>query len=643
MTRIISILIACVVLVQTSLASDGTLARIKYNNTGLEVDLGVGLWAWPMPMDFDGDGDFDLVVVCPDKPYNGTWFFENRQADAKMPVFEPAVRISKGTHNVQVSYVDGQPCVLSPNLAHPDFFKKGIDAPVEMDVDTNGLYIAKGKLRAKQWKRVDYNGDGTQDLVVGYGDWGDYGWDDAYDATGTWTNGPLHGYVVWLRNEGTDDLPTFGTPQSVMAGGIKIDLFGWPSPNVADFDGDGDLDLLCGEFRDTFTYFQNVGSRKSPRYAAGKKLMLGNELLTMDLQMILPVAFDWDRDGDMDLICGDEDGRVAFIEHTGKIEDGVPTFGKPVYFRQKADNVKFGALATPFGVDWDADGDDDIICGNTAGYIGFIENLGGGAIPKWAEPVRLKADGKTIRFLAGTNGSIQGPAESKWGYTTQTVADWDGDGLPDIIVNSIWGKIVWFPNIGTPGQPKLAAAQPIVIEWEGATPKPEWNWWNPEGRNFVSQWRTTPMAVDWNKDGLMDLVMLDHEGYLAFFERAKRADGLVLLPGKRIFVYESGNLFQPNKKRAGKSGRRKLQVVDWDGDGRLDLLFNSKNADFYRNMGERDGKVILKKIGAMNPRKISGHTSSPTVVDWNKDGIPDLLVGSEDGHLYFMENPRTGN
>ncbi|MEA2068624.1 MAG: FG-GAP-like repeat-containing protein, partial [Verrucomicrobiota bacterium] len=377
MTRIISVLITCVLLVQTSLASGESLARIKYNNTGLEVDLGVGLWTWPMPMDFDNDGDFDLVVVCPDKPYNGTWFFENRQGNAKMPVFEPAVRISKGTHNVQVSYVDGQPHVLSPNLAHPEFFEKGIDAPVEMGVDTNGLYIAQGKLRAKQWKRVDYDGDGTQDMVVGYGDWGDYGWDDAYDATGTWTNGPLHGYVVWLRNEGTDDLPTFGKPQSVMVGGVKIDLFGWPSPNFADFDGDGDLDLLCGEFRDTFTYFQNTGSRKSPRYAAGKKLMLGNDLLTMDLQMILPVAFDWDRDGDMDLICGDEDGRVAFIEHTGKIKDGVPIFGKPVYFRQKADNVKFGALATPFGVDWDADGDDDIICGNTAGYIAFIENLGG--------------------------------------------------------------------------------------------------------------------------------------------------------------------------------------------------------------------------------------------------------------------------
>ena len=39
----------------------------------------------------------------------------------------------------------------------------------------------------------------------------------------------------------------------------------------------------------------------------------------MDLEMIVPAAIDWDRDGDIDLIVGDEDGRVALVEHTGQI------------------------------------------------------------------------------------------------------------------------------------------------------------------------------------------------------------------------------------------------------------------------------------------------------------------------------------
>ena len=35
--------------------------------------------------------------------------------------------------------------------------------------------------------------------------------------------------------------------------------------------------------------------------------------------MITPTAIDWDKDGDLDLIVGDEDGRVAFVENTGKL------------------------------------------------------------------------------------------------------------------------------------------------------------------------------------------------------------------------------------------------------------------------------------------------------------------------------------
>ena len=54
-----------------------TLERLRYNHPGLAVDLGVGLWSAPVPGDADGDSDFDLIVVCYDKPYQGTYLFEN--------------------------------------------------------------------------------------------------------------------------------------------------------------------------------------------------------------------------------------------------------------------------------------------------------------------------------------------------------------------------------------------------------------------------------------------------------------------------------------------------------------------------------------------------------------------------------------
>ena len=38
---------------------------------------------------------------------------------------------------------------------------------------------------------------------------------------------------------------------------------------------------------------------------------------------------------------------------------------------------------------------------------------------------------------------------------------------------------------------------------------------------------------------------------------------------------------------------------------------------------------------------IEAHDVSPTTVDWNNDGVPDFVGGGEDGHFYFLANPRS--
>jgi hypothetical protein len=613
------------------------LQPLKYNNEGLVVDLGVGLWAHPLPMDYDGDGDNDLVVSCPDKPFNGTYFFENTSGNVKLPVFEPPVRIGPGYHGVRVSYVGDRVDVMNPAQLFADFPKNGYEKPEKVAVPTKPS--GAKKVRANQWHRIDWDRDGDYDLIVANGIWDDYGWDDAWDSNGEWKNGPLHGYVFLVINNGTDDKPKWSKANKIEAGGKPVDVYGWPGPCVADFDGDGDRDLICGEFIDKFTWFENTGTDAAISLAAGKRVVTdtGAEL-QMDLEMVVPSPVDWDKDGDVDLIVGDEDGRVAFVENVTVASGNGPVFKAPVYFQQKADWLKFGALATPFCTDWDSDGDTDILCGNTAGYFGYFENQGG-TPTKWGAPVLLRAGESTLRIMAGPNGSIQGPCEAKWGYTTLSAADWDGDGRTDILANSIWGKIVWYRNLGdgADGLPKLSEAQAVEVEWPGETPKPSWTWWNPEGKSLVTQWRTTPEAIDFNKDGLTDLVLLDQEGYLCLFERTKEATGLKLQPPQRIFVDQDGKALQLNEKRAGGSGRRKVHVVDWDGDGDFDLLANSVNADLYENTGATaDGNVTLVHRGAIGERKVSGHTSSPASIDLNGNGTPDLLVGAEDGHLYLL-------
>ncbi len=267
----------------TALADDPQLdlRRVQYNNPALVVDLGVGLWAWPLPMDWDRDGDYDLIVSCPDKPYNGTYFFENTSGDVKLPVFKPGVKVGQGMNNVQVSHVDGLPRVLQSSHEFFGFLgnRFGSEIPSERKpvYREDKIHEAKGRDRFNVWSYVDYDGDGTQDIMVGADDWGDYGWDDGYDERGKWKRGPLHGYVYILRNAGTTVEPQYEKPFRVQGGGVDVNVYGNPQPNMADFDGDGDLDLVCGEFLDGFTYFENTGSRTTPIFSAGKYLTDGEQ------------------------------------------------------------------------------------------------------------------------------------------------------------------------------------------------------------------------------------------------------------------------------------------------------------------------------------------------------------------------------
>ena len=652
-------------------AADATLPRLAHHNPGALADLGVGLWAWPLPLDYNRDGLMDLVVVCTDKPYNGTWFFENSGAfdpQLRLPVFKPAVLIGKSAPSAGISYATGEPVITATasvkqgetyrfrGHVFPDFRKSQFSAPVNLGAPEK-IHAEPGNIRQNQWKLVDYDGDGAVDLTIGIDFWGDYGWDAAFNARGEWTRGPLHGYVYLMRNTGTTAKPVYAAPEKVMAGGRPVDPFGMPSPMWGDFDGDGDLDLLCGEFRDGFTYYQNTGTRTKPVYAAGRVLGGAGVPVRMELCMITPTAVDFDGDGDLDIVCGDEDGRVAFIEHTGAVADGMPQFLPPRYFRQYAADVKFGALATPYAVDWDGDGDEDLVSGNTAGYIGFIENLGGSPV-RWAPPVYLTAAGALIREQAGPNGSIQGPAEAKWGYSILSVADWDGDGLPDIMTNGIWGKVVWYRNIGTRTAPRLAAAQSVEVAPGTVSPKPAWNWWDPRGREFVTQWRTTPQMIDWNGDGLMDLVMSDHEGYLALFERKRVAEGtLTLSSAQRVFWSEGASVFTsnglPQNKESGllrindgvngRSGRRTFCITDWDGDGRPDLMMNSApNVNFLRGLGRDDqGRWRFRDEGPVSKHVLAGHATKPTALQRGAGAPPDLLIGAEDGFFYTVTNPRS--
>ena len=71
------------------------------------------------------------------------------------------------------------------------------------------------------------------------------------------------------------------------------------------------------------------------------------------------------------------------------------------------------------------------------------------------------------------------------------------------------------------------------------------------------------------------------------------------------------------------------------------MIVNSVNACFFKGLGRgADGKWRFRNEGPMGLVRLAGHTTSPTPADFDGDGVPDLVLGAEDGFFYRLDNPR---
>lgn len=152
------------------------------------------------------------------------------------------------------------------------------------------------------------------------------------------------------------------------------------------------------------------------------------------------------------------------------------------------------------------------------------------------------------------------------------------------------------------------------------------------GLSSFQQYGFTPCFGDIDGDGDYDLIVGDADGSLLYFKNIAGAGS----PCNFVFM-------QPNYQNINIGHNSFPQLIDVDRDGKIDLLIGERNGtiNYFQNTGTVTAPVftfVTDTFGGINITKsnsVAGY-SDPLLFD--SAGTYRLLVGSESGYIYEYSN-----
>ncbi len=401
--------------------------------------------------------------------------------------------------------------------------------------------------------------------------------------------------------------PELGDAVKVHKNIFRIDDQFRCAPWLSDWDNDGDPDLLAGTSHGNILLCLNSGTSTEPQLEDGIQLQSGYTTIDVGWHAS-PVHIDWNADGKRDLLSGESGGHVLFFENTGA--DDNPVFASAVTLQAGGSSLDVGNEAHPFVVDWNNDGKDDLVVGASSGQVHLFINEGSQSTP-------VLGAGNPIQM--GYSAIDVGHDAKAW------VTDWNGDGKKDLIAGGTT-KISLFENTGTDATPSFDAEtvlydqnSPIIIR-----SAPKWTF------------------GDVNGDAKEDLFNASGYSYATYHPNKGTNSNR---------IYEECHYIPGTTPGSFYDKLKSPRIIDWDEDGRKDLVVNPTDAArdrhyvvFNTNTDATPefGKHLLLTTTTGERVGFSQGYHSPEVTDWNNDGKKDLIVNRPDngssGDIYLYLN-----